>query len=137
GSDVHVCTVLPGAVDTPIYQHAALYVGSQIRPPLPVLPVRRVVRAVVRCADHPRARVTVGLAHGSGVVLHTFAPRLYDHVLAPAVARLSTLRTPAPPRTGNLYAPQDPGPRTDGGWRRRDRRRALGAGVGATALLVA
>ncbi|MFE6588964.1 SDR family NAD(P)-dependent oxidoreductase [Streptomyces sp. NPDC057781] len=30
---IAVCTILPGAVDTPIYRHAANYTGRQIRPP--------------------------------------------------------------------------------------------------------
>lgn len=138
GSGVEVCTVLPGAVDTPIYRNAAVYVGTEIRPLPPVVPVRRVVRAVVRCADHPRRRVTVGWVHRSVVPLHGLLPAVYDRALAPVVAGLSTRCRPTPARAGNVFAPLDPGPRVDDGWRRHDARWATVtlAGVAGSAALL-
>jgi len=52
--DIHVCTVSPGAVNTPVYAQSATYAGRTGRPPPPVDQPEKVARAIVRCADHPR-----------------------------------------------------------------------------------
>src|SRR5690606_16644117 len=40
--DVHVCTVLPGPVDTPLFVHAANYTGRELKPIRPVIDAHRV-----------------------------------------------------------------------------------------------
>jgi short-subunit dehydrogenase len=71
---VKVCTILPGAVDTPIYRHAANYVGREIRPLPPVTSPERVVAAVVRAVDHPQREIVVGGAHRIGAWTHGLSP---------------------------------------------------------------
>src|ERR687889_143024 len=46
--DIHVCTLTPGSVDTPIYTSAANYAGFVGRPPPPVDSAEQIADAVLR-----------------------------------------------------------------------------------------
>lgn len=120
---IAVCTVLPGAVDTPIYRHAANYVGHQIRPLPPVVTPQRVVAAVVRAVDHPEAEIVVGRTQHLGAWAHRLVPRLWDRVVGPVVDQLALQNQPASPHDGNVFAPDPNSNAVDDGWRRRDHRR--------------
>ncbi len=54
-SGVHVSLVLPGAIDTPIYDQAATYAGSPGSAPPPVIGPAAVAEAVVACLERPPA----------------------------------------------------------------------------------
>ena len=102
---VHVCTVAPGAVDTPIFRRAANYAGFVGRPPPPVVSADRVARAVERTADHPRKRRSVGPANSLVVLGYRLLPPLYDRLVGP-LARVGTLsRRRQPPTEGNVFTP--------------------------------
>src|SRR5437773_4760580 len=58
--DIHICTVMPASIDTPIFQHAANYTGRAIRPIPPVYKAELVARTIVRLTVHPRREVVVG-----------------------------------------------------------------------------
>jgi short-subunit dehydrogenase len=79
--DVHVCTVLPGAMGTPLWSSAGDTSRRQPAPPPPVYSVERVARAVVRCAEHPRAEVAVGGAVKALRIVHRIAPLSVEAVL--------------------------------------------------------
>ena len=139
---IEVCTILPGAVDTPIYRHAANYVGVDIRPLPPVVPPRRVVAAILRGVDRPRAEIVVGRAQHLGAWAHTRFPRTYDRLAGPVVHAGALLSTPVQPHDGNVFGPDPDTNGVDDGWRRRDRRRAgrlalavTGAGAAAAAAV--
>jgi NAD(P)-dependent dehydrogenase (short-subunit alcohol dehydrogenase family) len=71
---IHVCTVLPGSIDTPIFRHAANYTGQEIRPVPPVASPQRAARAIVRAAQHPRREITVGQLHHVASLGHALIP---------------------------------------------------------------
>lgn len=131
---VHVCTVLPAAVDTPIWTDAANHSGRRVSAVPPVYTPERVARTVVHQIRFPRREVVAGGLLGRGLVaLHAVLPGTAERLLAEAVDRWSLSRSePAPDTPGNLYRPA-PGPgRVHGGWhgaRRERRRRALAAGA--------
>jgi short-subunit dehydrogenase len=85
---IEVCTNPPGAVDTPIHRHAANYVGHRIRPLPPVIAPQRVVAAVVRAVDHPKAEIIVGRVHHLGARAH----RINTRVAAPPRCHRSSIR---------------------------------------------
>ena len=58
--NIHVCTVMPSAIDTPIFQHAANYTGRDVQALPPVYPPEQVAEVIVSMVDSPRAEVTVG-----------------------------------------------------------------------------
>lgn len=132
---IHVSTVLPGTVDTPIYRHAAVYLGREIRPLPPVTSPERVARAVLSAADRPRRRVVVGQTQRAAVWVHHLLPAVYDRVVGPAVHRFGLRRETTPPRDGNVLEPTraGAGPVSDG-WRRHDHRRVAAVGLPAVAL---
>jgi len=130
---ISVCLVLPGAVDTPIYRHAANYTGRRIRPLPPVVAPERVVAAVVRAVDRPKAQLVVGRTQQVGAWLHTVTPAgLYDRVIGPMVDLAALQREHEPAHEGNVFAPAPETNAVDDGWRRHDHRR-LAAGAALTA----
>ncbi len=135
---IAVCTILPGAVDTPIYRHAANYVGHQIRPLPPVISPDRVVSAVVRAVDKPTAEIVVGRTQHLGAWAHQLVPRLYDRVVGPLVDLGALQEAPSTDHDGTVFTPDPATNALDDGWRDHDHRRvakvlALAAGVVAAA----
>lgn len=122
---IHVCTVLPGPVDTPMYQRAANRTGREVRAIPPASAPERVARAVVGCARRPRRQTTAGLASWAALVFHRLTPRLTEWVVAQYSARTLTRRAAAPD-TGGAVFERRPGGFVHGGWRRGRLRRRLG-----------
>lgn len=114
--DVHVCTVLPPSIDTPIWQHSANYTGRRVHPPAPVYEPEQVARAIVRCAARPRRIVNVGLAGPAITAFHKASPSLYEAVAGRVTRLLMFERSRAAPAAGNLFEgdrrPMEP----RGGW---------------------
>jgi len=123
--DIHVCIVSPGAVNTPVYAQSATYAGRTGRPPPPVDPPEKVARAILRCADDPRARVSVGLANAAARLGFTALPWAYDALVGPMMQVFGLSRRAAPVVEGNVSAPVPDGDRLHGAWKwtgRRSRR---------------
>jgi NAD(P)-dependent dehydrogenase (short-subunit alcohol dehydrogenase family) len=132
---IAVVSILPGAVDTPIYRHAANYVGRQIRPLPPVVSADRVVAAVVRAIDYPQAEVVVGQTQRLGAWAHVLAPRVYDRLVGPVVGLAALRRAPAPRGEGTVFAPDPGSNRVDDGWRAHDHRAVAQAAARLAAVL--
>ncbi|GGQ56850.1 SDR family NAD(P)-dependent oxidoreductase [Couchioplanes azureus] len=129
--DIHVCELVPGSVDTPIYASAANYAGFVGRPPPPVDSAERMGAAIVRLADRPRPELSVGPANR--LVEFGFAglPPVYDALIGPLMSRLALSRRPAPPQDGNVFASTR---RVEGGPARYGRTAMGAAAAGALAL---
>ena len=128
--DIHLCTLTPGSVDTPIYTSAANYAGSIGRPPPPVDPPQRMADAILELADRPRADKSVGLANRFAEMGFVVLPPVYDALVGPMMRRLGLSREPASPHTGNVFRPE---PRTEGGPARWGRT-PVGLLAGVTAM---
>jgi len=106
---VAVCAVLPGSIDTPIFRHAANYLGRGVKPVPPVSSPHRVARAIVDLARRPRRQVEVGQLHHLVSLGHALLPRAYGD-LAPGVMRFVAVgegsRAVHP---GNVLRPDPPG----------------------------
>jgi short-subunit dehydrogenase len=123
GTDVQVCTVLPGVVDTPIFHHAANLTGREVVPLQPRIDPERVAGTILSCARRPRAEVVVGTSANLAAHAATLLPApAAEWVLAQAVRRGFFGPAPAPPRTGNLDDPAQPPVAEHGGWPRLARR---------------
>jgi short-subunit dehydrogenase len=114
--DIHVCTVLPGAIDTPLFQQGANYTGRAVRPIPPVYGAEKVAAAMVELARDPRREVVVGATAKAGLVLHAVAPGLAERVFARQVEKKHFEDKPAPPSEGNLFRPSQC-ETVSGGWR--------------------
>jgi NAD(P)-dependent dehydrogenase (short-subunit alcohol dehydrogenase family) len=131
---IHVATMVPQAVDTPIFEHAGNYTGRQVRPIPPVLDVEEVARGIEACAENPKREVNYGQAGRALEVLHATAPPLYRRLAHGAFVRGSFGSVPAAPAPGNVLESRGPHA-AEGGWRSRRRgalRRAFLAAAGAS-----
>jgi NAD(P)-dependent dehydrogenase (short-subunit alcohol dehydrogenase family) len=133
--DIHVVTVAPAAVDTPIFEHAGNYTGRQVRPIPPVLDPEEVARGIEACAEDPKREVNHG-RFGRGLeILSAVAPPLYRRLAHPAFVRGTRGGVRATPAPGNVLAGAAPH-EVEGGWRSRRRsalRRAFLAAAGGAA----
>jgi short-subunit dehydrogenase len=102
---VHVCTVAPGAVDTPIYRSAANFAGRVGNPPPPVATADRLAAAVVRCADRPRRTVSVGWTNPFIVLGFRLAPAVFDRLAGPLTHRVALRSEAVGPTEGNVFDP--------------------------------
>jgi len=103
--DVHVCTVAPGAIDTPIYRHAARFGIGVPQPPPPVDPPEKVARAVVGCLERPRRNRHVGLANRVIITGFRLVPDLFDALVGP-IFRLTFSDEGARDTEGNVFTPR-------------------------------
>jgi NAD(P)-dependent dehydrogenase (short-subunit alcohol dehydrogenase family) len=142
--NVHVCTVSPSPIDTPIFASTANYRGRAVKAPPPTYPPEQVASAIVASALHPKRERIVGGAGRLGTLMEMVAPHQFERINRRYVDGLQFAAEPAPATDGNLYAPISDGhARTHGGWRRRPDppitvRRVVAAGlVTAGSLVVA
>ncbi len=99
---VAIVYVAPGGVDTPIYHHAASFIGHEGRPPPPVSSPQRAARQILRRVDRGRGRPQLSMANEVIRLVYT-APLLHDRVVAPILGFLMTdLTRPADPHPGNV-----------------------------------
>ncbi|MBW1602021.1 SDR family NAD(P)-dependent oxidoreductase [Streptomyces sp. JJ66] len=138
---VHVCTVLPATIDTPLFQQGANYTGHRVRAMPPVYSPERVAKAIVGLAQRPRREVVVGPAGRSLVRDARCAPGRTERLMARQFARrhLSRKHTAAPSH-GNLYTPAPGAGEVHGGWggrRRTALRRAALAGAALACVAAA
>nr|WP_256444583.1 SDR family oxidoreductase [Aquihabitans sp. G128] len=106
--DIHVSTVAPGAVDTPIYRRAASVEGHPGKPPPPVDPPEKVAAAIVRASEHGSRRVSVGPLNAVVVFGFRFATPVYERLVGPLYRRFALERRTVEPNDGNVFAPSDP-----------------------------
>jgi NAD(P)-dependent dehydrogenase (short-subunit alcohol dehydrogenase family) len=118
--NVHVCTVSPSPIDTPIFASAANFSGRAVKAPPPTYPPEQVARAILASALHPKRERIVGGAGRLVTVAEAVAPRRFERVNRRYVNGLQFAAEPAPATDGNLYAPVSGGrAAARGGWRRR------------------
>lgn len=128
--DVHVCLVLPGPVDSPMFQRAANHTGpsatchpARVRPRAPGRHHRRL-------RQEPRRQATAGVISHLLLVAHRLAPRLTEWAVAWWSATTLTRRVPVPDSPGALFT-RFPTGVVHGGWRRGRLRRRFGERLGA------
>jgi short-subunit dehydrogenase len=120
GSGVRVGYVAPGALDTPIYQQAANYLGSRLRPPPPVSPPLRMAQRIVDVADGRLVRLDLGLGYLAAnqalqVGFELVPAPVYDAVVSRVLVltALDRGKEPEPP-PGNVFTPQQLRPNEHG-----------------------
>ncbi|HLI75766.1 MAG TPA: SDR family oxidoreductase [Acidobacteriaceae bacterium] len=133
--DIHVCTVLPGSTDTPLFQQAANYTGRAVKPIPPVDDPDRVAEVIVRCAEQPEREVVVSGTGSRLILMHTLAPGWVERQIASKVEHEHFQEGPAVPTPGNLFEPMPHWARIRGGWQ-EPRGAAWGSMAAATGLMV-
>ncbi|NWF29575.1 SDR family NAD(P)-dependent oxidoreductase [Streptomyces sp. PKU-EA00015] len=127
---IHVCTVLPATIDTPLFEHAANYTGRKPLAMPPVYSPERVARAIVDLVRVPRREVVVGPMGRSMVLESRIMPGMVERMMARQVDKAHLSRKEyAPAGHGNLHVPAPGTGASHGGWggRRRTAMRRLTA----------
>ncbi|CAL9303874.1 SDR family oxidoreductase [Streptomyces sp. SudanB52_2052] len=131
---IHVCTVLPAVIDTPLFQHAANYTGREVVAMPPVYSAERVARAILGVVRKPRREVVVGPMGRAMVLQSRTAPGLLERAAARQVDRTHLADEPAPATHGNLHVPAPGAGSVDGGWGGRRGTALRRLAVAATAV---
>ncbi|WP_207459958.1 SDR family oxidoreductase [Azospirillum sp. SYSU D00513] len=133
---IRICTVLPGVIDTPLFQHAANYEGRPVKAMAPVYPAERVAETIVRLAERPRREAFVGNSGRMLTLQRRLAPAMTERMMARMVDRQHFRQNERAVVTrGNLFEPVGAEDGVTGGWRAPARQRhPLAWGLGALAL---
>lgn len=126
-ADIHVATIMPWAVDTPWWLHAANYSGHAPRMAAMDDPAL-VVAAIVEACVNPKQETPVGWKAGSSNISHHLFPDLTERLSA-NIAEREVRKAPAVAATkGAIYQPMADTVRIDGGIRERMKREDEEAG---------
>lgn len=112
--NIHVCTLLPYAIDTPHFQVGANLVGRKPHAMPPVQSPQHVARELVSLIERPRRELHVPRAAALGLGLHALFPRLVEHVIHDALARWHFSGTQRLDARGNLWSPSTEPPHMRG-----------------------
>ncbi len=137
---IHVSTVLPFAIDTPIYQRAANYSGRLPQPVVPRYSAETVADAVAGLVKHPRREVYVGKVGAFAAWAKGLLPRSSDAVVRAAIHMIELARPGGEPTPGNAFRPVHDEWKVSGGWRSPRKARWLAptlVALGGLALLAA
>lgn len=115
--DIHVCTILPASIDTPLFQNAANYTGRAVKPMDPVYSPDDVAEAIVSCARRPRREIVVGTAGKQSLLMRTAFPPYAEKKLARKMSENQFQDRHSDAYEGNLFEPSDRYRSTSGGWR--------------------
>jgi short-subunit dehydrogenase len=114
--DIHVCAVLPAVVDTPLFNQAANYMGYAIKPPEPVIPAKKVAKAIVKLSKKPKKEITVGGMAKVSRLGRWLMPKKFDKQFRKKILNDHFQDKQEAPTPGNLYEPMPQYASTSGGW---------------------
>jgi short-subunit dehydrogenase len=112
--NIHVCTMLPYALDTPHFEVAANEVERAPRAMPPMQSPEKVARAVAAMCERPRRVRFVPRWIVLGLALHMIAPRASERLLLDALRRFHLGETQAAEPAGNLFEPPSQSAATHG-----------------------
>lgn len=112
--DVHVCTLLPYAMDTPHFEAGANYVGRGARPMSPIQSPEKVAQGIVDLAKRPRRELLIPRYIAAGLLLHDLMPGRVDRLILDTLREWHFGDEPEPVKHGNLFAPSDERPQVHG-----------------------
>jgi NAD(P)-dependent dehydrogenase (short-subunit alcohol dehydrogenase family) len=81
GVPVSITQIMPGTINTPLFDNARTKMGVKPVAPPPAYPARVVADAIVHAAAHPVRDLVVGGSAKALITVEKFAPRLVDALL--------------------------------------------------------
>jgi short-subunit dehydrogenase len=113
---IHVCTVLPAAVDTPLWQHAANYTGRAVKPMEPVHAPEEVAAAILSLIHSPQRELFVGAEGRLAALRQAVAPAFAERAMAHSLDRGMFANRPAPITSGGVLEAMPEYRGVHGGW---------------------
>jgi NAD(P)-dependent dehydrogenase (short-subunit alcohol dehydrogenase family) len=113
--DIHVCTLLPYAIDTPHFEAGANLIGRRAFAMPPVQAPEKVAQALADLIERPRRELHVPRVAALGLALHALLPAPVEHVIRHALNRWHLQGSQALEPRGNLWEPSDGVPTIHGG----------------------
>jgi NAD(P)-dependent dehydrogenase (short-subunit alcohol dehydrogenase family) len=111
---IHICTVMPYAMNTPHFEAAANRIGYEAHSMPPAQPPGRVARAIVDLAARPRRELHIPRSAPIGLALHALFPRTVERLIFHALSEWHFGEGSEPQTSGNLYAPSSERARVHG-----------------------
>jgi short-subunit dehydrogenase len=102
--NIHVCLLLPYAIDTPHFEHGGNAMGRKAHPVPPVQEPEKVAAALVDLVDRPRRVRYVPRVARLGLAVHALFPRRVESTLLEVLERWH-FSDPQATSDGNLHAP--------------------------------
>jgi short-subunit dehydrogenase len=113
--NIHVITVIPGSVDTPMFSHAANYTAKTIHAPATSTQPATVAAAIAKVAAKPQRELIIGLEAKKSVFDYLAMPRNYERKHSRQYPSRTLGSDSAMPGRGNLYEATNPHA-IRGGW---------------------
>jgi short-subunit dehydrogenase len=114
--DIHVCDLFPAFLDTPGIQHAGNFTGKVLKPAPPVYDPQRLAKAMVKVAQHPKGKLSVGSASVLLRLGHAVFPQFTAKITGSVMRAYFKNADPIALTSGNLFNTVDYGMSTNGGW---------------------
>lgn len=117
-TDIRVGTIMPWAVDTPWWHHAANYTGHAPRMAMMDDP-QIVIDAIVQACLDPKEEQPVGWKARGSDLMHHLMPDLTERISADVAKSEAEKAMPMPPTQGAIHEPVLDGLKIEGGLRER------------------
>jgi short-subunit dehydrogenase len=101
-SNIHVCDLFPGCVDSPGFRNSANYTGVFLKPPPPLISPQRVARKIVQIAENPKPRTMMGVQSWGARFAYFIAPQLMVRIMARSTDFTMKFGREIPMTDGNL-----------------------------------
>ncbi len=115
--DIHVCTVMPMAMDTPFFEHMANHSGHAATPVPPLYDPQMVIDAILALATRPQPEIIVGTAGRLINALHQLAPASTETLMGAQTRHAQLNAPPAGNTSGAVLQPMHSGTQVNGGLR--------------------
>ena len=103
--DIHICTLLPYAVDSRHFEHGADRVGLDARAMPPMQEPGEIAQALVSLAERPRRELYVPRGARAAVALKKMFPTIGDRIVLHVTREWHFGHEPQPVTAGTLYSP--------------------------------
>ncbi|MEZ0481671.1 SDR family NAD(P)-dependent oxidoreductase [Planococcus sp. SSTMD024] len=111
--DIHVCSVLPWATDTPWFEHAGNYSGHVVDMK-PMDDPMQAVKVIIDLIDEPKEVVEVGRKMKTVRLLTRIAPKMLEKRSAKFIKMNLEKTPPEAPHSGTLHEPEKAAAESEG-----------------------
>jgi short-subunit dehydrogenase len=116
-TNIHVCTVLPAVIDTPLFNQSANYMGMAVKAAGTAMPAEEVADKIISLIEKPQSELLIGAKVRLAATAKFLAPALFDKL---SQKRILSEHFEHEKYTawskGNLYEPMKEFAAVSGGW---------------------